>query len=254
MIFLLLRILPFVIPIIYFLNVRLLFYFNGYWLWFLALILIINTGYFWLLNLKTKDKNIVYLYVHSVVFAVVGFVYSLFLGHTLFINLFITFWAFIYLIYLESAFHYFYRSKKIYLVDLKKIVPYINLIVFFIASATLYNFYIFLNLSWWWVLLTGLLVSYILVFVDFTIQGFKLSISWQYSLIISLILLEILVALLYVSVSLYVSAIIMAITYYLLVSFSAMSITKELNRARILQYSAFAILTLIIVLSTATWI
>ncbi|MEK7653566.1 MAG: hypothetical protein AAB358_03735 [Patescibacteria group bacterium] len=254
MVFLLNRILPFVLPLLYFLSLKFLFVFSGYWHVFLILILVGDFIFFFFLNKKVKDRKVFLVFLHSIIFVLVGFAYVVILDSRLLINLFVVFWSVVYLIYLESIFHFFYRTDKVILIDFANIVAYVNLAAFFLMMVVLVNFKIFLNLAWWWLILVGFIGAFVFCFNRFLVLNIDKKINLLYSLIIAAILAELSWALLILPVSFFVSSLIMAVAYYLFSSLSALKFQEKLMRLTVLKYSVFALIVLILVLATAVWI
>ena len=163
MIFILIRIFPFLIPVLYWLLLKTIFILNGQIFWPILISLTINFLYFLFIFLKKKKSEAFIFLLHSWVLIFSGFAYVLILSSEIFINLFVTIWALLYFLYLESVFHYFYETKKILLLDLKNIIAHINLIAFFFLTASLINFRIFINFSFWLVLILVAVFSFFLI-------------------------------------------------------------------------------------------
>ncbi len=253
MIFLIIRLFPIIFPISYFLAFKFLPGFSDYWFWLLLVGFISQAIFFFLLNLKTPNPKIFFLFWHAALFLAIGFGFGLLLSSKFFLNLFLAGWMAVSIIYLEAVFHFFYETPRSVLISLKNIMVYINLIIFFLAAVFLFNLYIFLNFPWWGVLTLVGLVSLILLFSKFLVDNIKLKINLFYSLAISLILLELLVGLLFLPVSFYVSAAVISLGYYLFSSLAGFSLRKKLSAGRMFQYLGFTVAALILVLATAGW-
>jgi len=65
---------------------------------------------------------------------------------------------------------------------------------------------------------------------------------------------EIMIAVLFLSVSFYVSALLVSILYYLFSSLSVLNMKEGLTKGVVMQYIAFNIDTIIIVIVTAQWL
>ncbi|MEK7167601.1 MAG: hypothetical protein AAB791_01210 [Patescibacteria group bacterium] len=252
MIFALIRVLPLSLPVINFLLLKTLFYFPAGWFWFLIMLLALNGMFFCLVHVKKKNKKIFLLAAHSSVFILVGFVFTLTLSNPWFINSFLLVWSLVYLVYLESAFHYFYETRKDIIFDLKNVVNYSGIIVFFLAAVALFNFYLFLGLSWWWILPAVLILSLILLLNRFIFSEFKD--YWIHIAVICLIILEFLVVLLVLPFSLYILALLLVLAYYLLSSLAALSLSGGLKARSVWLYSIFVLISAVLVLGTSIWI
>ncbi|MFA5048854.1 MAG: hypothetical protein WC516_07565 [Patescibacteria group bacterium] len=254
MLFFFIRILTVIIPVLYFVALRAMLYFNDSWYVFLLIVLAINLIYFWLLRIRDKKTRLGFLFFYSLPYVVAGFLYLLILENKIIITLFLLGWAFIYWLYLEAVFHYFFRTNKVLLIDLKHIVSYINAIVIFFLVATLVNFSIFLGLAWYIILPVMAVAVFILLRVLFSFEDLDQKTINSYAIIIDLLFIELLWSLLFLPVSFYVIALVMALTYYAAVSLSKAYLVKALNRKLVVKYLVFALIALVLVLGTATWI
>ncbi|MFA4871983.1 MAG: hypothetical protein WC610_02915 [Patescibacteria group bacterium] len=253
MLFLLIRIFPVLIPVGYFFILKFLFAFSGAWYWFLILAAALNLFYFILLNWKLGRKRVWFFALYSEIFVVLGLVNALLLSNQIFINLFIIIWSIIYLIYLESVFNYLYRTTRFSLIDLKSIAGYISLLMCFIISYALLNFYVFLNFPWWALIIIYFPVIFILFFERFLAYDFPFKTNFLYSFLTALVLIEILIVLLWWPNSIYVLALILLIFYYLLSSIAILYWQDKLTKKSARQYLVFAAVVLVLVLMTASW-
>jgi len=253
MLFLLVRALPFLSPLIYFLLMRGLMVFSGWWYVWLVVIIVLNFATFYLFLWKRRRKRVWFFFIYSTIFLCLGFAQSLLFSTGAVILTLQIIWSVIYAIYLESIFNYLYRTKKFFLIELKSITAYINLIIIFFLGLALLGFYIFLNVSWWWILLIYFVVSFIILFDRFLIHQFPLSVNVVYSAVIALILIEILGGLLWWPVSMYVTSIILSIIYYIASSYAILEAQDRLDKKMIIRFSVFALIALVIVLGTAQW-
>lgn len=254
MLFLLLRFLPYIIPILYFIAVNTIFYNSEYWLWFLSSIIIFPLAYFVLLKRDNQSKPVFWLAIFSIIYAVTGFAYVLILENTAVINIFTVLWALIYWFYLEAVFHDFYESKKAYIMNLRNIALYGNILIIFFVTATLVSFNIFLNLSWIYLLVIAAALYFSVVYLAFLRLGLDKRQTLLYSGLTCLILAEILAGLLLLPASFYVIAIIVSLCYYLLMQTISYAFEKKLNRNLLIKLLAFCGLIMLAVVLTATWL
>jgi len=254
MLFLLVRISPVLIPIVYFFLLRALASHVHQWHWLLLASILLNLACFALLANKLKRKRVWFILVYSSLFAALGFGYAFLLGSSSVLYIFMIVWSLIYLVYLESVFNYFYRTQRLFLIELKNISAYSSLLMLFITVFVLTSLHIFFGFAWWWALLIYAAIAFVLLFDRFLIQGFDHRTNFLYSGIISLVLVEVYGALMWWTVSAYVLAIVVATGYYLLSSLTLSAAIDKLSRKNIIQYVAVAVIVLILVLITARWI
>lgn len=254
MLFLLLRLLPAIIPILFFVLTKAVFYYADSWPWFLAAILLLPAAYFALLKYKNRDKIVIWLGAFSLIYASTGFAYSLVLENPAVINIYLIFWSLIYALYLEAVFHDFYETAKAYVFNLLNITLYGNILIIFFLTAVLVSFNIFLNLSWIVLLVISATANFLIIYLAFQRQNLPKKQALIYSGIVDLILTEVLGGLLLLPSSFYVIAIITALCYYLLMQILLYSINQKLDRKLLIELLAFSGILLLIVLVTAAWL
>lgn len=254
MIFILIRIFPILLPILYLALVESVLYFNLSWLWSVVGIGVLDIIYFILIFIRKNKKESLFFILHSLVFLTVGFAYFLVLSSELFINLFIIAWSLIYFVYLESIFHYFYETKKVLIMSLKNVISYVNLITFFFLMVVLFNLHVFIGLSSLFIVLISFFILFILLISRFNASDIVLKKSLLYSFFLSIILTELIIASLFLSVSFFVSALILSVFYYIFSSLSALSLRGELTKTSIMQYIVFTVVVIIMVVTTSQWL
>lgn len=254
MLFLLLRILPILIPISFFVITKANFSFIENWPWFLSANLLLPAIYFILLKFKNQGKTIIWLAAFALIFAGTGYAYGLVLENPTVINMFLIGWSLVYGLYLEAVFHDFYETDKTFVLNLLNITLYGSILIIFFLTAALASFNIFLNLSWA-VLLAGSAAAYFaIIYLTFRRHGLPARQGLIYAAVTDLILAEILGALLLLPSSFYVIAIITALCYYLLMQILLSAYDSKLNRKRLIELFVFSGLILLIIVATAVWL
>jgi len=254
MLFLLLRLMPALVPLLFFISTKAAFYYIDEWQWALAAVLILPLAYFALLKYKDRSKRIIWPALYAVIFAATGFVYSLILENPLIINIYLISWSLIYALYLEAFFHDFYETAKVHILDLFNITHYGNILIIFFATAALVSFNIFLNLPWLALLVIFAAVCFSVIYLAFERSGLERRHALLYSAVIDLILAEILGGLLLLPASFYVIAAIAALCYYLLTQTLLYAAGNKLSRKFFIELLGFSALILIIVAATAAWL
>ncbi len=256
MIFFFIIIFPFLIPLVYLINLRLLFTFPDNWYWLLAILLAINLVYFillWLKN-KTKAKILISLYLYSVLFISAGMSLMIVMTNYLMINIFWILWPFLLLVLLYAILHFVYETLKTFFIDIKSIIAYVNIAVIFIVSAVLLNLNIFIAFPAWAAVLIFILVSLILNFPMLMLHESSLRKNLLYIVAITLIMAEIFIVMFYMPTGFYALGAFMAILYYLLLTFFLRALSGNLVRKDIIKHVSFASVLLIIILATSQWI
>lgn len=254
MLFLLLRLLPAIIPILFFASVEGVFYYADQWQWFLAAILALPLFYFALLKYKNRDKAVVGLGVFALIYALTGLAYSLVLENPAVINIYLIVWSLIYALYLEAVFHDFYETAKTFVFNLQNITLYGGILIVFFLTATLVSFNIFLNLSWFALLLLAAAAYFSLTYLAFRRHGLPKNQALLYAGLVDLILTETLGGLMLLPSSFYVIAVIAALCYYLLMQILLYAHGDKLSRKLLIELLAFCGAILLVVAATAAWL
>jgi len=254
MFFLLNRILPFLLPVVYFSSFLIYPWWIDFWYLIFLTVVILDSVYFISLFIKVKDFKLIMGWLHSLIFLAIGVFYLFLFGGNTLAYIFMVLWCLIYLIYLESIFHFYYQTKKSFFIDLVSVLAYLNLVIVFFSVASFLNIYIFLEFSSWLIIIANLVIFFILIYNNLLLHQIDSKTILCYALGLAVIMTEILVSLMFLPISLYVSAFVMVIFYYLLNNLTVLSLKKKLNRVIIFQYLLFASAVLIIVLVTTRWL
>ncbi len=276
MFFLILRFLPFIIPLALIASFFSALFFTASWPWFLVTVIILDLLYFYLLSRKIEKrksvdllinffsfgffkrspniKKLAYYFFNSLIIIGSGFLFVILLTNQVIIYIFIFLWGFILVSYLESVFNHVYETTERFIISLKNVTDYINLAVVFILQAALANLYIFLDFPLWLALIISAVSSFILIYNYFITQEVEDKTALIYSAVLTLLLVELGLVVNRLPLSFYVSAILMALPYYLLTRFSLLWLKKEWNRKKAWQYLGFAFVALLFVLLTSQWL
>jgi len=248
MIFLALRIFPYLSVLVYFGLIKLMFIWPDFWNWFLLAILVLGALYFLLLKYKNPHKSIFISAFFSFALLSAGAVYVLILGNGWLVNLFLIIWSALIGLYFEGVFHDFYKTERIGIINLDNLSLYAGMLAVFFFTATIVNLFIFLNFDYWLVLLILAIVYGASILKPLNRIKPDDSDLLLWGAIFELILLEVLIALLFLPFSFYVIAFVVASVYYLL--FALVLVTDNKTRWRRLVY---VLIVLLLIFLTANW-
>lgn len=253
MIFLLVRLLPFVMPLIYFMLLKVIFYFPNFWFWiiFSSVVLL----FLWLVLLRSRDpsKPLLPSLAYGSIFLITGFLYLMILENKWVVNSFSLGWSFIFWLYLEAVFHDFYKTEKTHILNLQNISLYSNILVIFFLSASLSNFSIFLNWSKILILIFLLVMLFILLHSVFLFQGWEIKKVQVFSFILSLMMIEFYATIMLLPASFYVMASLFAGLYYFLSGISILWVRQSLDKTSFIKYLVFSLFFAIIIIGSADW-
>ena len=253
MVFLFIRFLPYFVPICYLVLLKVVFYYSDWWILLLLLGVILDLAYFALLKYKNPQKPILGLAVFSLIYYFTGSAFVLILENNYVINSFLLVWSLIFWLYLEAIFHDFYETTHTHIINLQNISLYVSILSIFFLTCSLISFNIFLNWPNFGILII-LGIVYLSV-ISFTLgqQQISRDNAWLHGSIISLILIESLLALMFLPVSFYVTSVIVALVYYFFFSITLLSLKKQLTNKLLWRYLAFCLVVALAVFLTATW-
>lgn len=254
MLFFLIRILPFALPVLYFFELKGLFYFFDWWQAFLAAVIAGNLLDFAVIKFKNRRQPVAGYFCYTSAYLALGFVFSMILENAWVINIFSVIWALLYLILLEAYFYDVYESSRADLLNLREIIPYVNLIMVFFLSSILYYFNIFLSFPWYWAGLIFLAALLVIFRQFFRFQPLEGGYKTLYGLIGSLALCQCFVSLFFLPLSFYVLGALNAIAFFLFISLSLSYIGKNLNFKSVARPVAMCVLILALILATAAWL
>lgn len=99
----------------------------------------------------------------------------------------------------------------------------------------------------------SLLGATVLLSTRFAINDYPTPERLLHTLVSALLITELVVGLLFWPISFYVMALLVTVAYYLLAGFSAASLANRLTKRLIIRYSVFAVIVIVMVLTTANW-
>lgn len=251
MIFLFLRLFPFLLPLGQLIILSALFYLVDYWRWLLLALLMINSFYFLLLYIKLRKNNIFIIWLHSLVLILVGFVSVLLVDSRLLAIFLSIFCSLVYFFYLEAVFHYFYQTSKSTLLSLENIINYANLLAVFLSIAALIDFYIFINFYWLWLLVIAFVLFLVLFYSRFLFIKTDFKHHLVLSLVCALLLLEILAGIIFLPTSLYSLAAVVAVFYYFISLVLLAQSNGQLTKRSLIRYIVFTLSVLSVISFTA---
>lgn len=143
------------------------------------------------------------------------------------------------------------RTKQRYM--LENISSYGNLLTFFLISASLYALKPFLGVSIW--ILAACLLAAVLVvlYQNMWVYGFAPKKRLIFIPLITLLIMEMAVAVYFLPFNHNAIGLILTICYYIFIGLSRIFIRKTINRRNVKLYLVFGFLSIIIVLFTSKW-
>jgi len=223
-----------------------------YWLMPLALVLIILSVW-QLTGRKLFSPNFwqilstpLLLFIGALLFFI--FLEGQFFKQVFIICLIILFWAFFEVVFLK-----FHLRTKYQAYSLENIIIHLNLVAIFLIASGFYSLAVFLGFSWLILLIIFIAINVLLNYQLVWTSGKSLIAGLPYIVVITVLISEIFWATIFLPTSIYVSGLIVAVSYYLL-SGLVRNWLLEIKEGKVIRrYLLISILALIIILATAKW-
>jgi len=219
--------------------------------WLLSLVVIL---YFFILFYSSIRKKYYWQFLISSVIFSLGI-----LSFIVFIELrwikisIIAVFAVLFGIYFENLYLNNFKPKKYQTYSLQNLSHYLNLISMFLLFSSFFGFFIFLQLTFWQLLLGVVVVTLVTIYQLMWISHVSINQSWIYMLIITLIIIEGFWVLAFLPTSIYVNGLLLATVYYLTVGLSLNKIINILNKTVIKRYVTIITVVIVITLLSAKW-
>ncbi|MCL5794879.1 MAG: hypothetical protein M1338_00765 [Patescibacteria group bacterium] len=210
-------------------------------------------GMWRLIDIEMKKAKFWNFLITPILFLIAGWIFFIFLdgvslqrGSAIFLAGFL--WLF-----METIFFYFHLRPKYQAHALENISNYLNLATVFLFYSGLFNLSIFLTFKFWWLILSGIIFSLLLLHELFWVSEISFQSSRVYIVIITLLIAELFWTVSFLPTSVYVNGMIMAILFYLLGGL-ARNWLLEIRESKVLRRYLFnSLFVFIIILLTAKW-
>jgi hypothetical protein len=224
-------------------------------IYFLAVvILLINFGALWqLTGRKFLSRKLWQLSVTPTLFLLssllfVSFLEGRYLRQVFLLGVMALEWAFLEVVFLKINYRPRYQPHS-----LDNICTHINLITIFLTVSGIFSLIIFLGFSLWpWLMVFGI-ISFLINYQLILPSDVDAKIAWPYILISTLIDLEIFWAVSYLPVSVYVSGLLVTVSYYFTTGLARNWLIGVKEKRVVIRYLIISLSILILVLVSAKW-
>lgn len=251
------RFLVFLTPLgIFFLLEYLLFFYQRFprsIVWILGLSCLIAVASFFLLAGKGAYREALLLGISPFLLIVSQFLFVLFLESKWLMQLLAVALLIFLVVFLENMYLRFSKSPSYQEYAVVNISHFLNIYTLFSFSAALFGFIVFLRFDVWAAASILMICGFLLTYENFWVISPKLSSSWVFIIVISLIIGELFWVINFLPSSIYVNAFILSIAYYVMLGLARNSILEILDRRVFLRYGIIGVFVLLIVVLTAKW-
>ncbi len=172
-----------------------------------------------------------------------------FLVHSIFLLEFILIF-----IYFRSIYYKLLNINKYVKGHLENFSSYANFISFYFLSSAIYGYQVYLGINFSVLSLFFLLVSFLIIYQVFWINNLYSKENIFFIFLIVFCLLEMSWVISFMSLSYYISGLLLSVCYYIIIGLSRFFLLNKINKKIIRSYLVFGFLSIIIVLLTARWI
>jgi hypothetical protein len=156
-------------------------------------------------------------------------------------------------VFLEVVFVWFWRRPRYQPNALENISTHLNLLTIFFTTSGLFGLIIFLNFPLWLLALIFFIISAILNYQLIWISDANWSTGWPYIVVITLTITEIFLAVSFLPTSIYVSGLLVTISYYLITGLTRNWLLGIKEGKVVKRYLIISLILLAMIFLTAKW-
>ena len=217
-----------------------------------------------IIKLSSENKNYIFFIAPLILFlGSVAFV--LLQSNPWIIHLMIILFCFFYFLFLESLFFYFYPdslkvreslekfgSLKEYF--LENIFTVINLVSLFLIYSACFSLSPLFNFSVIFIISLIVIFTFLSNIQLFFIYQIPKNTNYLYNIIITIIIVEIFWAIMFLPISFYVNGLTLAVVYYALVGTIYFHVKGTLDKVKIIRHLTVSCVVIILAIATARWV
>lgn len=204
-----------------------------------------------ILNIFAEEKN--YFFLISPIFLLCGTIlFLMFLKSNVLIHSSILFFSFIFFLFSESLFANFYDYQH-QSYPLENVLTGINLLALFLIYSHIFLFLTLFHFPLWVMLVILILITFISSYQLFYTYKIARKINYLYSIITTIIILEIFWSIMFLPTNFYVNGLILINVYYIIIGMSYFYFMETLTKARIIRHLSISLIIITLTLITAKW-
>ncbi len=175
-------------------------------------------------------------------------------GSDWFRQVLILIFAFIFGLYLENIFLFFYRPLQYQSLSFENFSAFLNLIVFFLTVISLNAFGIFLNVPLYLASIILIVVNSLLMLQSFWANKIKNRLKLFYLLILNLIVLELFWCINFLPANFYVDSAIITILFYFIWEIFKAKLNEKFEIKFVWRFAIMILILLLLVIISSRWI
>ncbi|MFA6215609.1 MAG: hypothetical protein WC768_03510 [Patescibacteria group bacterium] len=223
-----------------------------YWAIILCLV-IVFLGIYQLMDYNFKSGKFWRNVLTPVLFLSSCFIFLIFAEGNFLKHIFLGCFVALIWVFLETIFVQYHFRPKYQVHSLENISVNINLLTVFLMTSGFFSLIIFLGLSLWPFLAAFALISLFLTHQIVWASDHTIKTGWRHIVITALLATEVFWVVSFLPVSVYVSGLVVTISYYLITGLSRNWLLGIKEKKVVIRYLAIGVVSLIIILATAKW-
>ncbi len=200
-------------------------------------------------KIAVEDRN--YTFFVSPIFLLFGTLsFILFLKNKILIQISVLFFVFLYFLFLDSLYSYFYNKESYFIENIFTVINFTSL---FLVYSSLFSLFVIFGLSLWLVIILFLFFTFLSNHQIFHIYRVLDRINYFYNIAITLVMVEIFWALTFLPTSFYVNGLVLLAVYYSIMGIGYFHLRGLLDRIKIVRHMVISIVIITIALVSARW-
>lgn len=202
-----------------------------------------------ILKIFLADRN--YTFFISPVFLFFGsLIFIVFLKNKLLVHFSILFFTFLYFLFLESIYSYFYKKEEYFLENIFTVINFFSL---FLVYSGLFSFLVIFGFSLWKIISIFILFTFLSNHQLMHIYGVADKFNYFYNIAITIAMVEMFWVLMFLPTNFNVNGIVLISLYYSIMGISYFYLKKDLSAVKIARHLVISIIIIAISLATARW-
>jgi len=236
-----------------FLEIYIIWPFLIYFCFVAANFMIIYTAWCFCRKTEIKENFFDYFIIPSLLTSSI-IAYSVFVKEGFFLHLLFVVHFFLIYIYFKIIYNYLLKKSSYIESSLSNFFLYGNFLVIFFIGSSAFAFQSFIDISAWVIMIIIIFIIAIILFEILKINNIDKEKIFFYVAIGSLIIAEIYWALSYMPFNYNILGFLLAVCYYVLSDLTRITLKNNISKIVVRRYVIFSLISIIIILLTATWV
>lgn len=226
---------------------------NLIWIFSPILLVLVIISIFFFTKRKFNREFFQFL-ISPVLYVVSCIGFSMFIEKNIFFHVFAVLTSIFLFVYFGRILDYKFYPKRYQPYSLENFSWYLDILTIFLFFSFVFALIIFLKVNVVYLIIPVLLVCLLLTYQLFWVNKITFSDSNVFIFAISLVLVELFVAVYYLPTSYFINSFILTIAFYLMTGLARYFLMGSLDKKRKLNFIIVSAVCLIVILATAQWV